>query len=164
MFRRTLLATVAGATLMAVSGCISTSSSTPDIVDVVTQNPQFSTLASAVQAAGLVDTLRGDGPFTVLAPTDSAFAKLPAGTLDQLLAEPGMTTLKSILTTHVVAQEIPSVAVTESGITAEAVNGQELRAVREGDQVRVNGARVTQADIEASNGVIHVIDTVILPK
>ena len=132
-----------------------------DIVQVATDGG-FNTLVAAVQAADLVATLQGDGPFTVFAPTDAAFAKLPAGTVDNLLLPENKQLLIDILTYHVVAGEVPAsdvVNLTE----AQTVLGQNVNIVVENGVVRINDAMVTQMDIEASNGIIHVIDTVLLP-
>ncbi|MGP9791579.1 fasciclin domain-containing protein [Roseinatronobacter sp. NSM] len=131
-----------------------------DIVDIAAGNEAFSTLVAAVTAAGLVDTLKGDGPFTVFAPTDEAFAALPEGTVEALLAD--IPTLTAILTYHVVPGAVMSGDL-EDGMMAETVNGQSV-TIGVGDTVTVDGATVIQADIEATNGVIHVIDTVILPE
>ena len=132
------------------------------IVDVAMAADNFKTLTAALKAAGLVETLKGDGPFTVFAPTDEAFAKLPAGTLDDLLKPENKDKLVSILTYHVVPQK--AMASDVVGMTsAKTVNGKELKIRKEGDKVMVNDATVTKTDIEASNGVIHVIDKVILP-
>ena len=133
-----------------------------DIVDIAMAADNFKTLTAALKAAGLVDTLQGEGPFTVFAPTDDAFAKLPAGTLDDLLKPENKAKLVSILTYHVVPQK--AMAKDVVGMTsAKTVNGKELKIKTEGDKVMVNDATVTKTDIEASNGVIHVIDSVILP-
>jgi uncharacterized surface protein with fasciclin (FAS1) repeats len=121
----------------------------------------FGTLVAAVQAAGLVDTLKGEGPFTVFAPTDAAFAALPAGTVEELLKPENKDKLTAILTYHVVAGKVMSGDLSD-GMTAATVNGANITIGTTGG-VTVNGANVTQADIEASNGVIHVIDAVILP-
>ncbi|MCC5961427.1 MAG: fasciclin domain-containing protein [Rhodobacteraceae bacterium] len=131
-----------------------------DIVDIAAGNEIFSTLVAAVTAAGLVDTLKGDGPFTVFAPTDDAFAALPEGTVEALLDD--IPTLTAILTYHVVPGAVMSGDLTD-GMMAETVNGQSI-TIGVGDTVTVDGATVIQADIEASNGVIHVIDSVILPE
>jgi uncharacterized surface protein with fasciclin (FAS1) repeats len=131
-----------------------------NIVETATTAGSFTTLVAAVQAAGLVDTLQSDGPFTVFAPTDAAFAKLPAGTVESLLADPDQ--LRQILLYHVVAGKVTSDQVInlEKATTAQ---GSDIKiGVSEGT-VMINNAKVTQADIETSNGVIHVIDTVILP-
>ena len=133
-----------------------------DIVDTAVAAGSFQTLAKALQAADLVDTLKGPGPFTVFVPTDEAFAKLPAGTLDDLLKPENKDKLRAILTYHVVAGNIPSAKVVRLS-SAKTVNGQELKITAMGGNVMVNNAHVVKADIPASNGVIHVIDTVILP-
>jgi uncharacterized surface protein with fasciclin (FAS1) repeats len=130
-----------------------------DIVDTAVEAGSFTTLVAAVQAAGLVDTLKGDGPFTVFAPTDEAFAALPEGTVDALLADPDA--LAAILTYHVVAGKVMSGDLSNN-MMAATVNGADVTIMTEGG-VMVNDATVVSADIEASNGVIHVIDKVILP-
>ena len=132
-----------------------------DIVDTAVAAGQFTTLATALQAAGLVDALKGDGPFTVFAPTDEAFAKLPAGTLDELLKDP-TAALADILKYHVVSGKVMAADVTD-GMTAPTLQGAELKFTVKDGNVYVNDAMVTQADVEASNGVIHVIDSVLLP-
>ncbi len=134
-----------------------------DIVDTAVAAGSFQTLAKALQAADLVDTLKGTGPFTVFAPTDEAFAKLPAGTLDDLLKPENKDKLRAILTYHVVAGKIPSAKVVTLS-SAKTVNGHEVKIMVMGGNVMVNNAHVVKADIPASNGVIHVIDTVILPN
>jgi len=131
-----------------------------DIVDTAVAAGQFKTLVKAVQAAGLADTLKGSGPFTVFAPTDAAFAKLPAGTLESLLQDKDK--LAQILTYHVVPGRIMSSDVSTG--TVPTVQGQSLNVVVERGRVNVNEARVVKADVLASNGVIHVIDTVVLPR
>ena len=131
-----------------------------DIIDIASGNENFSTLVAAVSAAGLVETLQGEGPFTVFAPTDEAFAALPEGTVEALLED--IPTLTSILTYHVVPGEVMSGDL-EDGMTAETVNGQSI-TIGVGDTVTVDGATVIDADIEASNGMIHVIDAVIMPE
>ena len=131
-----------------------------DIVDIAAGNEAFSTLVAAVTAAGLVDTLKGDGPFTVFAPKDEAFAALPEGTVEALLED--IPALTAILTYHVVPGAVMSGDLTD-GMMAETVNGASV-TIGVGDTVTVDGATVIQADIEASNGVIHVIDQVILPQ
>ena len=133
-----------------------------DIVDTAVGAGNFKTLAAALKAAGLVDTLKGDGPFTVFAPTDDAFAKLPAGTLDSLLKPENKEKLVAILTYHVVPAK--AMAKDVAGMSsAKSVNGKKLKLKVDGDKVMVNEAVVTKADIETSNGVIHVIDAVLLP-
>ena len=131
-----------------------------DIVDTAIAAGQFTTLVKAVQAAGLVDTLKSAGPFTVFAPTDAAFAKLPKGTLDSLLANPEK--LKAVLTYHVVAGKVMAAAVKPGKV--KSVQGSEITVSAMGGKVMVDKAHVVKTDIEASNGVIHVIDAVILPK
>ena len=134
---------------------------TSTIVDVAIKAGTFKTLVKAVQAAGLVETLRGTGPFTVFAPTDEAFAKLPKGTLEALIADPAK--LKAILTYHVVSGTVMAAQVVDLK-SATTVNGQDVRIKVESGKVYVDGAQVTTTDIAASNGVIHVIDSVILPR
>ena len=133
-----------------------------DIVDTAVSAGQFNTLAAALDAAGLVDTLKGEGPFTVFAPTDEAFAKLPEGTLDSLLQAENRDQLVAVLTYHVVPGKVMAADVV--GLSeAPTVNGQMIDIEVEGDIVRVDDATVTATDIVASNGVIHIIDSVILP-
>jgi len=131
-----------------------------DIVDTAAAAGQFTTLITAVQAAGLAETLKGDGPFTVFAPTDAAFAKLPAGTVESLLND--KEKLAQILTYHVVPGKVMSSDVTTGAVAT--VQGQSLNVVVDGGAVKVNDAQVVKADVLASNGVIHVIDTVVLPE
>ncbi len=135
----------------------------PDVVDILASNDQFSTLVAAVGAADLASTLKGDGPFTIFAPTNAAFAALPAGTVETLLLPENKDTLVSILTYHVVPGAVTSDQLAGQRLDVETVQGQtvHINATR---GVRVNTARVTQADIIGSNGVIHRIDTVLLPK
>jgi uncharacterized surface protein with fasciclin (FAS1) repeats len=140
-----------------------TNSGTKDIVDTAVAAGSFQTLAKALQAADLVETLKGPGPFTVFAPTDEAFAKLPAGTLDELLKPENKEKLRAILTYHVVAGKVTAATVATLS-SAKTLNGQELRIMANGGEVMVNNAHVVKADIPASNGVIHVIDTVLLPN
>ncbi len=133
-----------------------------DIVDTAVAAGQFKTLAAALGAAGLVDTLKGPGPFTVFAPTDAAFAKLPAGTVETLLKPENKAQLTAILTYHVVPGRTMSSALAGRNLDVATVNGASVKI--DGTKgVRVNEATVTAADIGASNGVIHVIDTVLLP-
>ena len=134
-----------------------------DIVDAAVAAGSFQTLAKALDAAGLVETLKGEGPFTVFAPTDEAFAKLPAGTLDELLKPENKAKLAAILTYHVVPGKVPASQVVNLK-SAKTVNGQSVTITTEGDTVRVNDAEVVKTDILCSNGVIHVIDSVLLPK
>lgn len=135
---------------------------TKDIVDTAVAAGQFKTLAAALEAAGLVATLKGPGPFTVFAPTDAAFAKLPAGTVENLLKPENKAKLASILTHHVVAGKIPASAVVGKTQDVKTVNGTML-TVNGTNGVKVGTATVVAADVAASNGVIHVIDTVQLP-
>ncbi len=134
-----------------------------DIVDTAVSAGQFETLVAAVKAAGLVETLKGEGPYTVFAPTDEAFAKLPAGTVENLLKPENKDQLVAVLTSHVVPGKIMSSDI--AGKTAEVatVQGSKL-SVDATEGVKVDNAKVVSADIETSNGVIHVIDTVVLPK
>ena len=134
-----------------------------DIVDTAIAAGSFTTLAQALTAAGLVPTLKGAGPFTVFAPTDAAFAKLPAGTLTDLLKPENKEKLKGILTYHVVAGTVLAKDVVNLK-TAKTVNGQELKITVKDGTVMVDNAKVTTTDIMCSNGVIHVIDAVMLPK
>jgi uncharacterized surface protein with fasciclin (FAS1) repeats len=133
-----------------------------DIVDTAVAW-KFNTLVATVKAAGLVETLKGAGPFTVFAPTDEAFAKLPAGTLDNLLKPENKTKLQNILKYHVVAGRVMAADVVKLH-SAATVEGQNVTIKTENGAVMVDGAHVTKTDIGASNGVIHVIDAVILPK
>ncbi len=157
MFRRTVLALGIAAGLAAPI-----SASAQDIVDVAAGNDAFSTLVAAVTEAGLVDTLKGSGPFTVFAPTNEAFEKLPAGTVETLLQPENRDQLVAILTYHVVPARVPSSDLAGQTVAARTVQGGQL-TIDGRDGVLVNDATVTQADIEASNGIIHVVDTVILP-
>jgi uncharacterized surface protein with fasciclin (FAS1) repeats len=134
-----------------------------DIVDTAVGAGSFNTLVAAVQAAGLVDTLKGDGPFTVFAPTDEAFAKLPAGTIDSLLKPENKDKLVAILTYHVVPGKVMSSDIAGKKADVASVQGGTI-SVDATDGVKVDNATVVTADVEASNGVIHVIDAVILPK
>ncbi|WP_162046017.1 fasciclin domain-containing protein [Vibrio taketomensis] len=134
-----------------------------DIVDVAVENGSFTTLVAAVKAAGLVDTLKGEGPFTVFAPTDEAFAKLPDGTVEMLLMPENKDKLVAILTYHVVPGKVMAADVVKLD-KAATVEGQDVMIAVEGDKVMVNNAQVIATDVGASNGVIHVIDTVLMPK
>ena len=134
-----------------------------DIVDTAIAAGSFNTLVKALQAADLVETLKGAGPFTVFAPTDEAFAKLPAGTLEALLKPENKTTLQRILTSHVVAGKVMAADAAKIR-SAKAVSGETLPIASRDGGVTVAGAKVVKTDIAASNGVIHVIDRVILPK
>jgi uncharacterized surface protein with fasciclin (FAS1) repeats len=136
---------------------------TQDIVDTAVAAGQFKTLAAALGAAGLVDTVKGAGPFTVFAPTDAAFAKLPAGTVENLLKPENKAQLSAILTYHVVPGMVMAGDVVKLK-EAKTVNGEMLKVKVEGADVMINDAKVTSTDIVASNGVIHVIDSVVLPQ
>ena len=152
-----LLSTVASAAILG-----SAHSADLDIVDTAVGAGNFQTLAAALDAAGLIETLKGDGPFTVFAPTDAAFAKLPAGTVENLLKPENRDQLVAILTYHVVSGSVMAeqVVTLDSAVT---VNGQ-MVDISVGDSVMVDDATVVATDIMATNGVIHVIDSVILPK
>ena len=134
-----------------------------DIVDTAIAAGSFKTLVTAVKAAGLVETLKGKGPFTVFAPTDEAFAKLPAGTVENLLKPENKKQLVAILTYHVVSGKVMSKDLAGKNTMAKSVEGGEI-SVDATDGVKVDNAKVVKADIEATNGVIHVIDAVIMPK
>ena len=134
-----------------------------DIVDTAVAAGSFNTLVAAVQAAGLESTLRGAGPFTVFAPTDAAFAALPAGTVENLLKPENKDKLVAILTYHVLPGEVMSSAIGMQTLTPATVQGATVKVVGGADGVTVNDAKVVTADVDASNGVIHVIDKVIMP-
>jgi len=162
MNRRSILtATAALGIAAAVSACAPAAQN--DIVSIASANDDFSTLVTAVSAAGLVETLQGDGPFTVFAPTNEAFAKLPAGTVETLLRPENRDQLVEILTYHVVPGNAPASALAGQTGTIPTVNGAAL-PVDGTNGVSVGGANVTSADITASNGIIHVIDTVMIPN
>jgi len=134
-----------------------------DIVDTAAGAGQFNTLVTAVKAAGLVETLKGDGPFTVFAPSDEAFAKLPKGTVEDLLKPENNSKLAAILTYHVIPGKVMSADISGKKLSPKTVQGQTV-TVDATDGVTVNSAKVVTADVAATNGVIHVIDTVIMPK
>lgn len=135
-----------------------------DIVDTAVAAGKFKTLVAAAKAAGLVDTLKGDGPFTVLAPTDEAFAKLPAGTVESLLKPENKDKLAAILLYHVIAAKALAADVVKlDGKDVKTAGGETVKVTVDGDTVRINKAKVLKTDILCSNGVIHVIDTVLLP-
>ncbi|HXV61206.1 MAG TPA: fasciclin domain-containing protein [Vicinamibacteria bacterium] len=157
---KTLVTLLAIAALTTAPLAVADTHAKKDIVDTAIAAGSFTTLVKAIQAAGLVETLKGSGPFTVFAPTDEAFAKLPAGTLDKLLKDKAKLT--SVLTYHVVPGKVLSSDVVKLD-SAKTVQGQSI-SIDAKSGVRVNDAKVVQADIETSNGVIHVIDTVILPS
>ncbi len=146
-----------------VAGGIAQAGSTPaTVVDVAVTNGSFKTLVAALGAAGLVSTLKGDGPFTVFAPTDEAFAKLPAGTVESLLEPANREKLVAILTYHVVSGRVSSAQAAKLD-AATSLQGAKLAIAKSGKGLTVGGANVVIADVAASNGVVHVIDTVLLP-
>ncbi|MDH5535726.1 MAG: fasciclin domain-containing protein [Betaproteobacteria bacterium] len=153
---KTISRLIAGAVLATASAVAVAA----DIVDTAISAGQFNTLVKAVQEAGLVDTLKGKGPFTVFAPTDAAFAKLPAGTLEALLKD--KQKLAAILTYHVVPGKVMAAQVKPGAV--KTVQGQSLTVSAPYGEVKVDNAKVIKTDIVASNGVIHVIDTVVLPN
>jgi transforming growth factor-beta-induced protein len=157
--KRLLTHVLAGAFALTV---FSSTASAADIVETAVAG-NFNTLVAAVKAAGLVDTLKGPGPFTVFAPTDEAFAKLPAGTLESLLKPENKAKLQSILTYHVVAGQVSASEVVKLH-SAKTLEGQNIAIKTMNDQVKVGNANVIKTDIMTSNGVIHVIDSVLLPK
>ena len=165
MLKKTFaFATVAAVVLtVAASGTTAVRAETRDVVDTAIAAGSFKTLAKALDAAGLVTTLKGAGPFTVFAPTDEAFAKLPDGTLETLLKPENKEKLRRILTYHVVAGKVMASDVVKLQ-SAKAVSGDTITVKVEDGVVHVDNATVTSADVLASNGVIHVIDSVILPK
>ena len=158
MLRRIMLALAASTALPAPAFA---DAHMKDIVDTASEAGNFTTLLAAAEAAGLVETLKGEGPFTVFAPTDEAFEALPEGTVDTLLMPENKDQLTSILSYHVVPGKVMSGDLSD-GMMAETVEGSEI-SVSMGDNVMINDATVTTPDIEASNGVIHVIDTVLMP-
>jgi len=153
--------TIALALVLIGGSAAASSSPGQDIVDVAVEAGSFNTLVAAVQAAGLVDTLKSEGPFTVFAPTDEAFAKLPAGTVEALLQD--KEKLTAILLYHVVPGRVTAADVVKL-TSAATVNGQSVKIMVKDGTVWIDDAEVVTADIEASNGIIHVIDTVILPN
>ncbi len=164
---RSLRAGVAGLSLSLLASTTAFAGSSPlpteDIVDTAVAAGSFKTLTTALNAAGLVETLKGKGPFTVFAPTDAAFAKLPAGTVESLLKPENKQKLTSILTYHVVAGNVKAADVVKLS-SAKTLNGQSVMIKTLGGKVFINGATVVKADIATTNGTIHVIDTVLLPK
>ena len=157
MFRQIAIGVVGAALFVSAAQAQS-----KDIVDTAVAAGSFKTLAKALQAADLVDTLKGKGPFTVFAPTDEAFAKLPQGTLDELLKPANKDKLRRILTYHVVSGRVTASDVVKLK-SAKAVSGDTIDIKASGGSVTVDDAHVIKTDISASNGVIHVIDSVILP-
>lgn len=152
----------AAAAIAAVFAGSSVRAADADIVDTAVAAGEFKTLAAALEAAGLVDTLKGPGPFTVFAPTDAAFAKLPAGTVDTLLKPENKAQLVEVLTYHVIPASLPAAEVVKYD-QAETVEGQKINIEASSAGVKINDANVVTADVMASNGVIHVIDAVLLP-
>ena len=157
LINRNLLAAVAVLAL-------ATPAAAADIVDTASSNGSFTTLVAAVKAAGLADTLKGQGPFTVFAPTDEAFKKLPAGTVENLLKPENKAQLTKILTYHVVPGKVMARDISGKKTAAKTVEGSSVAIDASGGAVRVDNATVSTADVSASNGVIHVIDTVIMPR
>ncbi len=167
-YRKSLIAFAALAALAAVpavADCCSKTSTVAnvqtDIVATATSAGQFKTLLTALDAAGLTSALQGPGPFTVFAPTDAAFAKLPKGTVEALLQDPDK--LKAVLTYHVVPGNLKAADVL-GGAALVTLQGETLKASMDGGTARVDGAAIVTTDLECSNGVVHVIDTVLLPK
>jgi uncharacterized surface protein with fasciclin (FAS1) repeats len=158
----TLTALVATTGFFGAAHAADTKAPANDIVAVAVGAGSFKTLVAAVKAAGLVETLQGAGPFTVFAPTDEAFAKLPKGTVEDLLKPENKEKLVAILTYHVVPGKVMAADV--KTMKAKTVNGKELSIKVAGGTVTVDGAKVVKTDVAASNGVIHIIDTVVLPN
>lgn len=166
MFRRTYLTlalTASAAVAMSGAAFAAAHGNKMTILETAAEAGNFTTLAAAIEAAGLVETLEGEGPFTVFAPTDEAFAALPEGTVESLLEEENRDQLTAILTYHVVPGAVMSGDLSD-GMEAETVQGESITVSIDGDSVMIDGATVTSADIEASNGVIHVIDSVLMPE
>jgi uncharacterized surface protein with fasciclin (FAS1) repeats len=157
MFRRTWF--IAAAAAIALTGCAAFGPQPTNVVDTAAANPEFKTLTKLINDAGLADTLRGTGPFTVFAPTDAAFAKVPKATMETLAKD--KERLRQVLTFHVVPGKVMSADVKPGNV--KTVNGAELPLSRSGNFVGVDQALVTKADIAATNGVIHVIDQVLIP-
>lgn len=161
-FAKKLMAGAAVAALVVSMGSTARAQG-KDIVDTAVGAGQFKTLAAALQAAGLVETLKGKGPFTVFAPTDAAFAKLPAGTVEMLLKPENKAKLTAILTYHVVAGKVMAADVVKV-TSAQTVQGGAVAVKVTSGKVTIDNSNVVTTDIAASNGVIHVIDTVLMPK
>ena len=160
--KNTMLSVLALLLLATFSFAAPADAGSKDIVDTAVAAGQFNTLVAAVKAAGLVETLKGEGPFTVFAPTDKAFAKLPKGTLESLLKPENKDKLTAILTYHVVPGKVMAADV--AGLnSAKTVHGKELKVKAMGGNVMIDNAKVVKTDIGTTNGVIHVIDTVVLP-
>ena len=160
MLRRTFIAALAASSLASSAFA---GGHSKDIVDTAIAAGSFGTLVAAVQAAGLVDALKGEGPFTVFAPTDAAFAALPAGTVETLLKPENKDQLVNILTYHVLSGKVMSADIAGKALSVEMLNGSTAK-VDATSGVKIDAANVVTADIETSNGVIHVIDAVILPS
>lgn len=161
-FETANLAAVAAAVIGLAVGSSNVHAAEKDIVDTAVAAGQFKTLATALGEAGLVDTLKGPGPFTVFAPTDDAFAKLPAGTVENLLKPENKDELTAILTYHVVPGRVMGAEVVKLN-EAKTLNGKMLKVTVKGSTVMINDAKVTATDVVASNEVIHVIDSVLFP-
>ena len=159
----TAVAIIVGSSLAIGAFANAKAQPTKDIVETAVAAGSFKTLTAALQAAGLVNTLKGPGPFTVFAPTDEAFAKLPAGTVENLLKPENKDKLVSILTYHVVSGKVMAAQVSKMD-SAKTLNGQPLTIKATGGSVMVDNAKVIKADIVCTNGVIHVIDSVLMPK
>jgi uncharacterized surface protein with fasciclin (FAS1) repeats len=162
-FSRAFTTTTAAAVLsLGMASVAAADGHMKDIVDTAVEAGSFTTLVAAVEAAGLVETLKGDGPFTVFAPTDDAFAALPEGTVENLLLPENLETLQSILTYHVIPGQVMSADIAGQELSVSTVEGSEV-SINATEGVMIDGATVVTADIQATNGVIHVIDAVILP-
>ncbi len=148
---------------LALAGSYGQAMNKKDIVDTAQSAGTFNTLVTAINAAGLTDTLKGKGPFTVFAPTDEAFSNLPPGTVENLLKPENISQLQAILTYHVVPGKVKSKDAVNL-TSAKTVNGQEFKVSKSGSDLMINDAKVIKTDIMASNGVIHVIDRVIMPQ
>ncbi len=162
MFRKLIMIAVISVATVACSAQADHHGMKKDIVDTAVANGSFTTLVTAVKAAGLVDTLKGDGPFTVFAPTDEAFAKLPEGTVQKLLLPENKELLTSILTYHVVSGKVMAADVVNL-TSAKTVQGESVEINVDSGKVKVDNANVVLTDVKASNGVIHVIDAVLMP-
>jgi transforming growth factor-beta-induced protein len=160
---RMSMGAVAGVAMVGVLVAEPVRGAEADVVDTAVAAGSFKTLAKALEAAGLVETLKGSGPFTVFAPTDEAFGKLPAGTLESLLKPENKAKLQAVLTYHVVAGKVMAAQVATMS-SAKTVQGQTVAIQVAGGNVMVNQAKVLKTDVAASNGVIHVIDSVMLPQ
>ena len=163
MLRRNFMAVTAATAIALTSATAAFAEKTKDIVDTAAEAGSFGTLLAAAQAAGLVGTLKSEGPFTVFAPTDEAFAALPEGTVESLLLPENKDQLVEILTYHVVPAKVMAGEISDRRTRVLTVQGDRL-AVNGYNGVKVNGASVVAADIETSNGIIHVIDSVLLPE